>query len=166
MIWRRVYDPGQTPAHWSGAIRAGQYAIFLFDARTHLARDATGRYPGRDESSVALCDHLQEAVETAGGLVGAHPELCCEIYDHEGMAGEPVEVIYNPAERGKYVGRPVARREAWWGTALCLCALGFIFADFRHGLAYIWGYVLGLKLLIIGLVLLVRGFLGLHEHKS
>jgi hypothetical protein len=165
MRWVRVYDPDRKPAHWSEIIRSGQYAVFLFDARTHVLRNADGKYPARGEASVAICADLQEAVGLSNSLVAAHPDLCCEIYNHEGMSGDPLQVIYNPAVRGRYVGRPVARRETLWGIALCLCSVGFIVADFRHDLAFIWGYVIGLKLLIVGCVLVVRGVLGLYEHR-
>jgi hypothetical protein len=153
MKWRAVYDPAQVPAHWSDEIREGQYVVFVFAAKTHIG-----------EPSVALCENLAEAVGVARDVVQSHPDLFCEIYDHHGKSGEPIEVVYHPAERGKYVGRPVAKREALWGAALCLCASGVIIADFRHDLALIWGYVIGVKMLIVGVSFLVRGLLGLHEH--
>jgi hypothetical protein len=165
-MWRRIYDPNLEPAHWSEAIRPGQYAVFVFDARTHVARDAAGRYPDRGEASVAFCDDLAAAQTLAGQVVAPHPDLCCEIYDHEGMARAPLEVVYNPAERGRYTGRPLARRKIFWGVALYVCAVPIVVADVVHDFRLIWGYVIGLKLMIIGTVLLVQGMLGLREHKT
>jgi len=36
----------------------------------------------------------------------------------------------------------------------------------RRDLAWIWGYVLGLKMVVVGIGLLVRGLTGLYEHSK
>jgi hypothetical protein len=137
--------------------------VFVFEIRTHVPRDAEGRFPADGESCVAICDDRNEAVACAEGVVARHPELCCEVYDHEGKSGEPLQVVYNPAVEGRYRGRPLERRITAWGSAVFLCGATLIAVDFRHGLAWIWGYVLGLKMLIVGTGLLVRGLAGLLE---
>jgi hypothetical protein len=37
-----------------------------------------------DAYSIALCDDLPEAASFAMNLVTRHPNLCREVYDHEG----------------------------------------------------------------------------------
>jgi hypothetical protein len=166
MKWTLVYDPCRTPAHWSEVIRAGQYAVFAYDARTHVSRGSDGQFTASGEDAVAICPDLAHARDLSDTLVASHPDLCCEIYTHEGKSGDPVQVIYNAAVAGKYTGRPFARREAWQGAALWLCAAVFIAVDIHHDLAWIWGYVIGVKLLIVGTAFLVRGLVGLYEHRE
>jgi len=140
--------------------------VFVFDIRTHVARDAEGRFSPDGEASVAICDDRNEALECARDVVARHPETCCEIYDHEGKSDEPLQVVYNPAVEGRYRGRPHARRIIAWGSGVFLCGAALIAVDFRHGLAWIWGYVLGLKMLVVGTGLLVRGLAGLYERRK
>jgi hypothetical protein len=164
-IWTRVYDPLRIPAHWTELIEAGQFAVFVFDIRTHVARDADGRFCAAGEVCVAICASLHEAVDCARKVVAPHPELCCEIYDHMGKSGEPLQVVYDPSVEGRHQGRPFARRETVWGSLIFLSGVGFIVVDLRHDLLWIWGYVIGLKMVIIGCAFLVRGLAGLYEHR-
>jgi len=43
VIWTRILDPSRTPEHWTELIRPGQFAVFVFDAGTHVARDREGK---------------------------------------------------------------------------------------------------------------------------
>jgi hypothetical protein len=166
VIWTRVYDPLRTPAHWTDLIRAGQYAVFLFDIRTHVPRDAAGLFLADGGGDVAICASLDDAVEFARSVVARHPELCAEVYDDTGKSSEPLRVIYDPSVQGRYQGRPVARRETVWGLVFLVCGVSLFVVDLRHEFAWIWGYVIGLKMVIIGSALLVRGFAGLYEHRQ
>lgn len=166
MKWTLVCDPGRAPAHWSEMILPGQYAVFAYDARTHVARGPDGLFAPAGEDSVAICEDLTRARDVSERLVASHPDICCEIYTHEGKSGDPVQVIYNSSVAGKYTGRPFARREALQGAALWLCAAIFIGVDIHHHLAWMWGYVIGLKLLIIGTAFLVRGLVGMYEYRE
>jgi hypothetical protein len=167
MRWTRTYDPARNPAHWTELVRAGQYAVFVFDAHTHVARDAEGRpfEPG-ECPSLAICDDLPEAVGFATEVVTRYPALCGEVYDHEGKAKEPLQVIYNPAVRGKYAGLQYAKRQTLWGSLALLCGLAFAVHDFMLNLAWIWGYVIGVKLTLIGGFRLAQGLIGWHEHRG
>ena len=118
MNWTRVYDPHRKPPHWSGLVRPGQFAVFLFDPRTHVPMDDAGGHPSNDDVSIAICDSLEEAIGFANATVATHPHVFCEIYSHEGKSGDPIQSIYNPAERGKHVGRPVAWRFTRWGSGV------------------------------------------------
>jgi hypothetical protein len=164
-MWLKVYDPARTPAHWLEIIRSGEYCVFIVGAADHIPRDYAGR-PFKDgEAYVQIASDLAEALRFADGVVARHPELCCEIYGDEGKSGEPLRTIYNDAERGKYEGLPLARREALTGSSIVTVGLLLIVYDAKRDLTWLWGYIIGLKLLIIGGSYLVRGVAGLCEHR-
>jgi hypothetical protein len=122
--------------------------------------------PADGDASVAICDSLNEAMECAKNVTAHHLELCCEIYDHEGKSGEPLETIYNPFVEGRYRGRPYARRVTAWGGGIFLCGVVLIAVDVSRDLAWIWGHVLGLKMVVVGTGLLVRGLSRWYEHRK
>jgi hypothetical protein len=53
-----------------------------------------------------------------------------------------------------------------FGAALASFGMALVVIDFRHDLAWIQGYVIGLKCLIIGFVFVSRGFLEWHEFRQ
>ncbi len=79
----------------------GEYAVFLLAAVDRTPRDSEGRPFSSGDQSVAICSDLAAAEEFANAVVARHPELCAQIYDHLGKAGEPLRVIYEPSVRGK-----------------------------------------------------------------
>ena len=167
MIWTKLNDPNTRPAHWTERIHDSEMAVFIYDAATRVARDADGHiFAESQDIAVAICKDLDEAVALAEKTVTAHPELCCEIYTHEGKQGDPVRTIYNPAVQGKYIGRPVARRQLMGGIAVLSLGLSLAITDYLHNFTWMWGYILGLKCLVTGGSLLARGIIGLHETKA
>ncbi len=167
MIWIRLYDPARRPAHWTEIVRDTQFVVFVCDAGNGAPRDAEGHPFVADASSdgncAALCDDAAEARNFARGIVARRPELCCEIYDAAGKSGPPLEVVYDPSVRDKYTGPAHARRLAFWGAALACIGIVLVVIDARRDFAWIWGYVLGLKALLIGGVLLTRGIVEWRE---
>jgi hypothetical protein len=166
LTWTRTYDSARTPPHWTELVCPGQYAVFVFDAQSHVARDSEGqRFDSGDNISIALCDDLVDAIHFAADVVARHSELCCEIYDHEGKAKDPLEVVYNRAVRSKYRGLKYSRRETFWGSVVLLCGIALIAVDASRDLAWIWGYVIGMKLTLVGGAFVVRGSVGWYEHR-
>jgi hypothetical protein len=158
VIWTRTYDPD--------LVRPGQHAVFVLDASTRAACHTEGqRLTSNEPASIALCDDLPDATSFAIDLVTRHPNLCCEIYDHEGKSNEPLQRIYNPAVRGKYEGLPYAKRLTFWGSLTFLCGAAFIAYDLRRDLTWLWGYIIGLKLLTTGGFCLAHGLLGWNQHR-
>ncbi len=145
----RVYDPARTPAHWLEIIQPGQFSVFVLDASRRAAA------PG--DPSVEIAPDFDTAIRFAEDVVARDPSLCCEIYDHSGKAGEPLRTVYEPSVRGKYEGRPRARKEMWIGVGILAVASVFIAYDVKRDLTWLWGYIIGLKLSIIGGAFLVRG---------
>jgi hypothetical protein len=68
--------------------------------------------------------------------------------------------------RGRYEGIEYAWRNTAIGVLLLALAAAFIVYDARHDLVWLWGYIEGLKLLVIGSVFLVRGTAGALENHS
>lgn len=157
-----VNDPGRVPPHWTDLICPGEAAVFVFEAGTHLARDPDG---ARAEStpSIALCKDSAEANAYAQKLIADHPDLCCEIYDQECSYGQPLVTIYDDVWRDKHLGRGAARRQTMWGCLLLLAGSIFVVIDFRHDLAWYWGYIIGLKCLVIGITQLISGISAFQD---
>jgi len=165
VIWTRIIDPSRTPEHWTELIHPGQFAVFVFDAATHVARDRDGKPFDEDHVSIALCDDFAEAEAFAKELVGRMSVLVCEIYDHEGKSKEATRV-YNPAVRHKYVGLRYSKRQTFWGSLVFACGLAFVVRDFMRDLTWIWGYVIGLKLMTVGGFRLGQGLVGWYENRA
>jgi hypothetical protein len=164
-MWLKLYDPARTPAHWLEIIRPGEYCVFILDAQNRVPKDFDGLQFVTDAASVEIAPDFAEAVRFADSVVTRHPELCCEIYGHEGKAGEPLRTVYEPSVRGRYEGLPWAKRETRIGLSLVSIGVLFIIYDARHDLRWMWGYIIGAKFLIIGGSFLVRGLAGLYEHR-
>jgi hypothetical protein len=167
LLWTPTYDPAREPPHWSQSVRHGQYAVFVFDAATHVPRDLAGEhFPPGQGASIALCDDFAEALAFATNITTSDPKLCCEIYNHEGKSSPPVRVVYNPAVRGRYEGLQFAKRQTFWGAVAVVCGTAFIVHDITRDLAWFWGYIIGLKLTLVGGFQLGSGILGWYEHRG
>ncbi len=166
MYWTKLYDPDRAPAHWSEVILPGEYCVFILDAETRTPRDAEGRPFSPGSEAVAICGGLEEAVDLAESIVNRHPELCGQIYDRHGKSDEPLRTVYEPSVRGRYEGRPYARRETLRGLTLMSGGAVLVLIDVRHDLTWMWGYIIGAKLALIGGAFLVRGLIGLYGHRA
>jgi len=145
----RVHDPERTPAHWLEIIQPGQFSVFVLEA--------SRRTPPPGDASVEIAPGFEAAVQFAENTVAHNPSLCCEIYNHQGKAGEPLRTVYEPSVRGRYEGRPRARKEMWAGAGILAVGSALIAYDVKHDLVWLWGSVIGLKLSLVGGVFLVRG---------
>src|SRR5258708_13015503 len=125
-MWLKVYDPARTPAHWLEIIRPGEFCVSILDAELRVPKDFDGRRFRDGEASVQIASDFAEAVGFAERVVSSHPELCCEIYDHEGKSGEPLRTVYEPSVEGKYRGLPLAKRETSIGLSIVAVSLLFI----------------------------------------
>ncbi len=164
--WIRLYDPQRIPPHWTDLVQPGQFAVFITEAESAAPRDPEGQ-PFRDAAQyAALCDTQNEAETFANATVASHPELRCEIYDHEGKTKPPVETIFHPAVRHKHTGRRHAHRHMLTGAALLTAGTILAIIDFRHDLTWLWGYIIGLKCLICGTVFLTRGYVEWREFRT
>ncbi len=58
-----------------------------------------------------------------------------------------------------------AARNGWAAILVGQCSALIVF-DVRHNIQWMWGYIVGAKLVIIGGSFLIRGLIGLHEHRA
>ena len=144
------------------SLRPGQYVVFVSNCRTDVVLGSDGR-PADDETSVPVFDDLAAAEEYARRTVEPTPSVCACIYDHQGRSGDPVRRIYHESVRRRFDPVRRARRYAWAGAGfLCAFVIWALIAS-RDNERFLWFYLLGMKLLVVGTVLLVRGigfFLG------
>jgi hypothetical protein len=145
-----LFDKG---VHWSSVIRPGQYAAFLRDRDTSapLSNDVT------------IFDSLPEAHAWGETICAAHPRARCDIYDSDGLANDAVESIYNAAVRGNYVGPKPARRRLYGGLAAVCVGSALIAWDVHRDLLFLWGYILGVKMVLVGGALAIQGGLMLRD---
>jgi hypothetical protein len=164
-MWLKLYDPKRSPAHWLEIIRPGEHCLFILDAELRVPKDTNGRQFAEGEAAAEITRDFAAAVQFAEDLVARHPELCCEIYGSEGKAGEPLRTVYEPSVRGRYEGLPWAKREASIGAAIIGVGILLIIYDAHHDLAWLWGYIVGAKCMIIGGAYLIRGLAGIWENR-
>jgi hypothetical protein len=147
--------------HWTSAIRPGQYAAFLRDRDTSVPLTAGGQFAAHN--SVTIFDSLSEARAWGEGICARYARVRCDIYDSEGLAGEAVESIYNAAVKGNYVGPKPARRRLYGGLAAVCVGTVLIAWDVHRDLLFLWGYILGLKMVLAGGAMAIQGALMLKD---
>jgi hypothetical protein len=158
------FNSVNSASHWTELLEPGQYALFVFDTRTRTPRNADGSIPGPEGKSLAFLESLEKAVAFANDLVSSDPAVYCEIYDHPGEYGQPLETIRDTVFRDDYF-RARARKELIGGAALLVCGVILAAIDFHRDLQWIWGYVIGLKCMIVGISLMVAGVVGLRKEQ-
>ena len=147
--------------HWSSAIQPGQYAAFLRDRDTSVPLTADGQFA--DHNSVTIFNSLSEARAWGEEICARLSRVRCDIYDSEGLANEAVETIYNAAVRGNYVGPKPARRRLYGGLAAICVGIVLIAWDVHRDLLFMWGYILGVKMVLIGGAVAIQGALMLRD---
>lgn len=147
--------------HWSSAIEPGQYAAFLRDRDSSVPLTTDGQFAAH--SSVTIFDSLFEARAWGEEICERHSRVRCDIYDSEGLANDAVESIYNTAVKGSYVGSKPARRRLYGGLAALCVGIVLIAWDVHRDLLFMWGYILGLKMVLIGGAVAIQGALMLRD---
>ena len=152
-------------------VRAGQYVVFTYDVDSRTPRDLEGGQfiagPGEaDPAAVAVCDSRKEAELLAFEVTERHPDLYCEIYDHEGKGKDPVASIFHPSGLAKHRGPIYARRQALIGAGFLTLGTTLASVDFHYHMKFIWGYILGLKCLVLGGTFMVRAFCEWFESRN
>lgn len=156
------FDSGTGAAHWTELLETGQYAVFVFDMQTRTPRNPNGSAPGAEGRTLAILETRDEAIRFANDLVSRDPRLYCEIYDRAGQYGQPLETIRDTTFWRRYF-RSRALKELVGGSILFACGVMLAAIDFHRDLQWIWGYVLGLKCMIVGTCLIVVGAIGLRK---
>ena len=122
----------------------------------------TGGEPA-PQTSVAIFDTLPEARAWGEQICARHSKVRCDIYDSEGLAKDPIASIYNSAVRESYVGPKPARKRLYWGFVSLCAGIVLIAWDVHHDFALMWGYILGIKMILIGGTAIIQGALMLRD---
>jgi hypothetical protein len=137
----------------------------VFDTRTRTPRNADGSAPSSEGRSLAILGSREEALAFANDVVSGDRSVFCEIYDKTAEYGEPIETIRDATFRDKFF-RDRARKEVIGGAVLFLCGVVLAGIDFHRDLQWIWGYVIGLKCIIVGTGLMAAGWIGLCDERA
>jgi hypothetical protein len=138
-------------------LRPGQFVVFLSDARTDVVLDSDGKLAG-DSTCIPVFESMVEAEAHAEQAVERMPSVCAAIYDHRGRSGDPLRRIYHRSIRSRFDPERSARRYAWIGGCLLVAfAIWAVIAAYSTDEHFLWFYILGVKLFVLGAVLFVRG---------
>jgi hypothetical protein len=135
----------------------GEFVVFLSNWRTDVVVDRDGR-TANDATPIPVFESMSEAETYAEQAVAGMPSVCASIYDHQGRSGDPLRRVYHPSVRRRFDPERNARRSAWAGGCLLFAfAIWAVFAAFSSDTHFLWFYIVGMKLLVLGSVLFVHG---------
>ncbi|HEY0163027.1 MAG TPA: hypothetical protein VGB69_10140 [Edaphobacter sp.] len=135
-----LFDPEAELSSWNERMVPGEYAV-------HYSSFAPGETP-----FCTVFDNLPEAEAYAKQQVAEHPELLCNIYDHNGRVGKPVREIRGSRFKDTEI-TPRFRR--WVGSILFFGGLILTAVDWSVDFRYLWPSMLGTRMMMPGLALLV-----------
>jgi len=95
---------------------------------------------------------LQDAESFARAAVLQRPTLRCSIYTHEGLVGAPIRDIRGSAFKGEREISPRFRR--WGGSVFFFGGMILIAVDWVHDFRLSWPAMIGIRMGILGLILL------------
>ena len=149
-------------AAWE-SLSAGHYAVFLSNANSDVLIDGSGAIASGD-TSVAVFDSIEAAEAFAKETVADSREICAAIYDHHGRSGDPLRRVYHEDIQHRFDLQRRARRDSWAGGCLLgAFVIWSVVAAKLSDMHFLWFYIIGMKLLVLGTILFVRGigyFLG------
>jgi len=96
---------------------------------------------------------LAEAEAYATQQVALIPTLRCRIYDHQGLAVQPIREIRGSQHKGD--SEITARFRRWAGSILFFGGLALVALDWSLDFRLSWPATIGVRMFPVGLVLLV-----------
>ncbi len=136
-----LFDRAAEPASWNERMAPGEFAVLYSE------HEAGG------EAICTIFDSVAEAKRHAEEEIARRPTLECRVYDHNGLAGQPVlevQGVRHKAERGITAG---FRR--WVGSFLFLAGVLLVLVDWHADFRLSWPAMLGFRMAPAGLILLV-----------
>jgi hypothetical protein len=137
-------------------MKHGQYAVILNDVQSDVTLNENGAVADSD-ATVPIFSTLTAAQSYAHEIVTWLPRAAASIYDHRGKGGGLVETVYHESIRHRFDPIPKARRDCLLGAVFLLAATTVIIYTAMNDWRFIWTYVVGPKLLILGLGFSIRG---------
>jgi len=128
-----------------------EYAVLYSGTQPVPTGPQNGTPPGGPVCTVF--SNLAEAEEYATQQVAIVPTLRCRIYDHQGLAVQPVREIRGSQHKGD--SEITARFRRWAGSILFFGGLALIALDWSLDFSLSWPATIGVRMFPVGLVLLV-----------
>jgi hypothetical protein len=146
-----LFDPSAQPQSWNERMTSTEYAVLYSSIQPVPSNQpdgtpATGPY-------CTVFNTLAEAEEYATQQVALIPTLRCRIYDHHGLAVQPVRELRGSQHKGESEITPRLRR--WGGSILFLGGLALVAYDWSWDFNLGWPATIGVRMFPVGLVLLV-----------
>jgi hypothetical protein len=146
-----LFDPNAQPQSWNERMTPTEYAV-LYSAVPPRSSDHQNGTPA-DGPYCTVFNTLAEAEEHATQQVALIPTLRCRIYDHQGLAVQPVREIRGSQHKGE--SEITARFRRWAGSILFLGGLALIIFDWSADFKLSWPATIGMRMFPVGLILLV-----------
>jgi hypothetical protein len=146
-----LFDPNAQPQCWNERMAPTEYAV-LYSA----IQPAPSNHQDSRSASAPYCtvfSTLAEAEEHANQQVALIPTLRCRIFDHQGLAVQPIREIRGTQYKGE--SEISARFRRWAGSILFFGGLALIVLDWSTDFNLSWPATIGVRMFPVGLVLLV-----------
>ena len=145
-----LFDPNAQPQCWNERMTATEYAVLY--SHQPVPSDHRNDTPASGPSCTVFST-LAEAEEYAAQQVALIPSLRCRIYDHQGLAVQPIREIRGSHYKGE--SEISARFRRWAGSILFFGGLALIVLDWSTDFKLSWPATIGMRMFPVGLVLLV-----------
>jgi hypothetical protein len=145
-----LFDPNAQPQCWNERMTSSEYAVLYshqpVPSHHHNGTPAAG-------PTCTVFSTLAEAEVYATQQVALIPTLRCRIYDHQGLAVQPIREIRGTQYKGE--SEISARFRRWAGSILFFGGLALIVLDWSADLSLYWPATICMRKFPVGLVLLV-----------
>jgi hypothetical protein len=145
-----LFDPNAQPQCWNERMTSSEYAVL------YSHQPVPSHYHNGTPSAGPTCtvfSTLAEAEVYATQQVALIPTLRCRIYDHQGLAVQPIREIRGTQYKGE--SEISARFRRWAGSILLFGGLALIVLDWSADFSLSWPATIGMRMFPVGLVLLV-----------
>ena len=154
---------GTQGLQWQGVVEPGQFVVLYFDVKSRSMRAPNGEIFTRENGVLHVFGDLFEARRHCAARVAANARVGCLIYD---AGGKLLETVEDEKWATHYHGRPAAWRYTFWAVALFSGAGVCIVVDWFSGWKFIFGMIIGVKLLTLGIFFIAEGLAGLLYYYS
>jgi hypothetical protein len=141
-----LFDPNAQPQCWNERMTSTEYAVLYSGQPVQDGTPATG-------PTCTVFSTLAEAEEHGTQQVALIPTLRCRIYDHQGLAVQPIREIRGSQYKGE--SEISARFRRWAGSILFFGGLALVVLDWSTNFNLSWPATIGVRMFPVGLVLLV-----------
>ncbi len=139
------------PQSWNERMPPTEYAVLY----SGIQPASSDQYNATQISGhvCTVFSSLAEAEKYAAQQVALIPTLRCRIYDHQGLAVQPIREIRGSQHKGD--SEITARFRRWTGSILFFGGLGLVALDWSANFSLSWPATIGVRMFPVGLVLLV-----------